>query len=291
MKKKVIVLGSSGMAGHVVTVGLRSEPEKYNVVDVSRTTSAINPSNLLDASNFGSLENLIKNTGADFIINCIGLLNQTAEDNPDQAILINSYLPHFLEAKTKGTKTKVIHISTDCVFSGAKGDYEEDDFRDGVGFYAQSKALGEVVNDKDITIRTSIIGPELKEDGIGLFNWYSKQKGDISGYAKAFWTGVTVIELMKAIKATMEQDVVGLVHLVNGEKIPKFDLLLLFNEVFNITDINIHKENQFASDKSVFKTRSDFNFEVSSYKKMVEEMKEWMEENQSIYGQYKRFIK
>lgn len=290
MKKKVIVLGSSGMAGHVLTLGLRAEPEKYEVFDVSRSESVINPSTLIDARDFDRLEEFITNTEADFIINCIGLLNQTAEDNPDQAILLNSYLPHFLEAKTKGTKTKLIQISTDCVFSGEKGNYLETDFKDGIGFYAQSKALGEIENDKDLTIRTSIVGPELKENGIGLFNWYSKQKGDIFGYAKVYWTGVTVIELMKAVKSAMEQDVVGLIHLVNGEKIPKHDLLLMFNKVFDVKDIRILKNTNFYSDKSVVNTRSDFNFDVASYQTMIDEMGAWMKEYSNIYSNYNRFL-
>lgn len=290
MKKKVIVLGSSGMAGHVLTLGLRAEPSKYEVIDVSRSKSGINPSTLLDARDFKALEDLIKKEDADFIINCIGLLNQTAEDNPDEAILLNAYLPHFLEAKTKGTKTKIIQISTDCVFSGEKGDYVEGDFKDGIGFYAQSKALGEIENDKDLTIRTSIVGPELKENGIGLFNWYSKQKGDIFGYANVFWTGVTVIELMKAVKSTMEQDVVGLIHLVNGQKIAKHDLLLMFNKVFDVKDIRILKNINFHSDKSVVNTRSDFNYDVASYKTMIDEMGAWMKENAAIYPHYSRFL-
>jgi dTDP-4-dehydrorhamnose reductase len=290
MKTKVIVLGSSGMAGHVVTVGLRSEPEKYDVIDVSRSEGLINPSTILDATDFKGLASLIKSADADFIVNCIGLLNQVAEDNPDEAILINSYLPHFLETKTKATKTKVIHISTDCVFSGQKGDYAEEDFKDGIGFYAQSKALGEIENKKDLTIRTSIIGPELKENGIGLFNWYSKQSGETFGFTKAFWTGVTVIELGKAVRSAMEQNLVGLIHLVNDEKITKHDLLLLFNEVFLVDNITILEQNEFTSDKSVVNTRGDFKFTVASYKQMIKEMKVWMKDNQNLYPHYARFF-
>ena len=291
MKKKVIVLGSNGMAGHVMTVGLKSEPSKYEVIDVARSTSAIKPAVILDVTNFEALGTLIETTNADFIINCVGLLNQTAEDYPDQAILINSYLPHFLEMKTKNMSTKVIHISTDCVFSGEKGDYIEEDLKDGIGFYAQSKALGEIINNKDLTIRTSIIGPELKNNGIGLFNWYSQQKGEIFGYKKAFGTGVTVIELMKAVKQVLEQDLVGLVHLVNGAKIAKYDLLLLFNKIFEITDISVNVNDTFESDKSVVSTRNDLVHNVPSYSTMIEEMKAWMERNSSIYPHYSRFIK
>ena len=160
--KKIIVLGSNGMAGHIVTLGLRTEIQKYDVIAVARTNSPAKPNILLDMTDFDALANLIKTSKADIIINCIGLLNKNAEDKIDQAILLNSYFPHFLETITKNTTTKVIHISTDCVFSGNKGGYRENDIKNGIGFYAQSKALGEIVNQKDLTIRTSIIGPGLK---------------------------------------------------------------------------------------------------------------------------------
>jgi len=150
MAKKIIVLGANGMAGHVLTAGLQADAQ-YEVISVARTKSIIEPTVLMDVSDFVSLAKLIKKTHAAVIINCIGLLNKTAEDNPDRAILVNSYLPHFLESQTKNTKTKVIHISTDCVFSGEEGGYTEKSFKNGKGFYAQSKALGELENSKDLT--------------------------------------------------------------------------------------------------------------------------------------------
>ena len=116
------------------------------------------------------------------VINCIGLLNNTAEDNPELAVWFNSYFPHLLAAFGKKYDFKLIHISTDCVFSGKEGGYKEDSFKNGNGFYAQSKALGEVINNKDLTFRTSIIGPELKHNGIGLFHWFMNQENEISGF-------------------------------------------------------------------------------------------------------------
>ena len=107
MAKKIIVLGANGMAGHVLTAGLQADAQ-YEVISVARTKSIIEPTVLMDVSDFVSLAKLIKKTHAAVIINCIGLLNKTAEDNPDRAILVNSYLPHFLESQTKNTKTKVI---------------------------------------------------------------------------------------------------------------------------------------------------------------------------------------
>jgi dTDP-4-dehydrorhamnose reductase len=288
--KKIIVLGANGMAGHVVTLGIRAEAEKYNVIAVARTNSPVEPDVLMNVSDFGKLKDLIDQSKADVVINCIGLLNKNAEDHIDQAILLNSYLPHFLETITKNSDTKVIHISTDCVFSGKKGGYLENDFKDGTGFYAQSKALGEIVNQKDLTIRTSIIGTELKDNGIGLFDWFSKQKGTINGYTQAFWTGVTTVELMKAVKSAIEQDVVGLYHLVYLDKISKYDLVQLFAKRFDRAEVKINPDNGYKVDKSLLNTRTDFNYAVPNYDEMIKEMKEWMANHTEIYPHYKHLF-
>ena len=285
MSKSIIVLGSNGMAGHVITTGLREDKNNYNVISVARSSSEIKPSVILDVTDFIGLKSLIDSSKPDIIINCIGLLNITAENNPDQAILINAYLPHFLESTTKNTKIKVIHISTDCVFSGEQGSYLETSFKNGYGYYAQSKALGELNNLKDLTFRTSIIGPELNENGIGLFHWFTNQKSEIKGYTKAFWTGVTTIELLNAIKCAIENDLVGLYHLVNSEKISKFNLVSLFNEVF-CTDLSIIPCDAYSVDKSLINTRSDFSFHVCGYKEMIIEMSKWIYNHKELYKHY-----
>ena len=285
MSKSIIVLGANGMAGHVITTGLREVINNYNVISVARSSSEIKPTIILDVSDFVGLKSLIDSNNPDIIINCIGLLNKTAEDNPDQAVLINSYLPHFLESTTKNTKTKVIHISTDCVFSGEEGSYVESSFKNGHGYYAQSKALGELNNSKDLTFRTSIIGPELNHNGIGLFHWFTNQNIEIKGYSNAFWTGVTTIELLNAIKVAIANDLVGLYHLVNSEKISKFNLVSLFNEVFH-TSLSILPYDGYTVDKSLINTRSDFDFRVKGYKEMIIEMRKWIHEHKELYKHY-----
>lgn len=282
MRKKILVLGANGMAGHVLSIGLNDPKDLYEVKTVARKNSIIQPSYILDVSDFKKLETLIIKIMPDIIINCIGLLNKTAEENPEKAILINSYLPHFLESITKSSKIKVIHISTDCVFSGKEGNYIESSFKNGNGYYAQSKALGEIVNDKDLTFRTSIIGPEINRNGIGLFNWFYQQKEQINGYTNAFWTGITTIELLNAIKSAINEDLVGLYHLVNGMKISKYQLLNLMNIEFN-KGIKIVKDDEYKIDKSLINTRNDFSFQVNEYSKMLEEMNKWIIKYNYIY--------
>lgn len=284
MSKKIIVLGSNGMAGHIITKGLK-EVESYDVISVARNASIMSPTKILDVTDFIKLKNLIESEVPDIIINCIGVLNETAENNPDQAILINSYLPHFLEAITKGSSIKVIHISTDCVFSGKDGNYVESSFKNGIGFYSQSKSLGELNNTKDLTLRTSIIGPELNKDGIGLFHWLVNQKNEISGYSEAYWTGVTTIELLRAIKQAIDEDLSGLYHLVFDRKISKLELLNQLNVEFSLR-LKIIPSNKYSVDKSLINTRSDFGFHVKSYEVMIKEMHAWILMNKELYPHY-----
>jgi dTDP-4-dehydrorhamnose reductase len=280
-KLKILLLGSAGMAGHILKKELSKYVEQIELVDVARTNQFISPSIQMDVTDFVALADLINNSNFDYIINSVGILNKNAEDNPELSILINSYLPHFIESITKGTITKVIHISTDCVFSGKKGSYIESDLKDGIGYYAQTKALGEIVNNKDLTIRTSIIGPDLNPNGIGLFNWFINQKGTINGFTQVFWSGVTTIQLSKSIKEIIfsKNQITGLVHLTNSNKICKYDLLLMFKKIYGLNNIEIERSNSYAVDKSLINTRNDVFTNIPNYEDMIIEMNEWMKIN------------
>lgn len=283
--KRILILGSKGMAGHVVTMYLQNRGS-YIVGQVSRSDSETIYSYNIDATEINELDRVIDKFSPDILINCLGILNKDAEENPDKAILINSYIPHYLAKKTALVGGRLIHISTDCVFSGNKGNYLESDIKDGVGFYAQSKALGEVDYGNNLTIRTSIVGPELKESGIGLFHWFlTNKETEIKGYANAFWGGVTTIQLAKAIhKAIDNANIRGLVHLSNGRKISKYDLINIFNSAFNKKK-NIQKDFNYHVDKSLAtgKQTSLLGL-VPGYEVMVDEMKSWMEDNRNLYS-------
>jgi dTDP-4-dehydrorhamnose reductase len=230
----------------------------------------------MDISDFLGLRNIIDLNQPDYIINCIGVLNQDAESNIDKAILLNSYLPHYLETITSQLSTRLIHISTDCVFSGKAGNYREEDAKDGQGYYAQTKSLGEVNNGKDITIRTSIIGPELKNNGIGLFDWIMKQSGEISGYTQAIWSGVTTLELAKFIHYFIQNATVsGIIHLTNNQPISKYQLLQHIKEVYQLDHISIEPSDNYHSNKSFINTRKLVDYTVPDYKTMIEELKNW----------------
>ena len=281
--KKILVIGFKGMAGHVIFNKFKDE-YGFAVYGIARNIEPSENTFNLDVNNTDVLEQIITEHKFDVIVNCIGILNKDAEDNPDKAIWFNSYFPHYLERITKNTVTKVIHISTDCVFSGKKGNYTEEDFKDGVGFYAQSKALGEIVNDKDLTIRTSIIGPELNENGIGLFHWFMSQPDDsqLKGYSQAFWSGITTIELAKVVKWAIEENVVGLKQIAPHHKINKFDLLQLFNEIFRENKLTIIEDDHYKVDKSLLSTVTKYTYNVPEFREMLIEMKEWIK-SKKIY--------
>jgi dTDP-4-dehydrorhamnose reductase len=168
------VIGCNGMAGHMISIYLKEN--RHSVMGFARKDQGHLPCIVGDVYDTKLLSSVVSSSNFDYIINCIGLLNTDAEKNKADAVYLNAYFPHFLTELTKKTKTRVIHISTDCVFSGKKGSYKVDDFRDGETFYDRSKALGEIDDSKNITLRNSIIGPDINSNGIGLLNWFFKAK-------------------------------------------------------------------------------------------------------------------
>ena len=281
---KILVLGATGMAGHTIYLYLKSA--NYNVTAFSKSKFNGSHSIVGDATNFKYLKKLIIEGDYDAVINAVGILNSQAEAYKSTAVILNSYLPHFLSELTQNMKTKIIHMSTDCVFSGKRGGYIETSFKDGETFYDRTKALGELEDNKNLTFRNSIIGPDLNPEGIGLFNWFMKQKGEIKGYSQAIWTGVTTLTLAKAMEQALIEDLTGLYHLVNGESINKFDLLQLFNKHLKENANLIVPDNRLSLDKSLINNREDFSFVVPSYEEMIMEMKEWILNNKVLYPHY-----
>jgi len=269
------------MAGHVIHTFL-SNLKKYDIKNVAYPSKLNDTSIVLDVENRDKVKTLVKEFKPDVIINCIGMLNKACDENPDKAIYVNSFFPNYLSKLAKENSSKVIHLSTDCVFSGKKGSYVETDFRDGNDVYSRSKALGELINDRDLTFRTSIIGPELNMNGLGLFCWFMKQSGAVSGYSDVYWTGVTTLELARAIDKAIDNNLVGLYHLVPSSKISKYDLLKLISKIWNKADVEIKKDSNKKVDKSLINTRKDFDFKVRNYETMLLELFNWIKDNKKL---------
>ena len=282
----VLILGAIGMAGH--TIALYFKEQGHNVSTYSMHPFPYCENNIIgNAFETDKFKAMLLANKYDLVINCIGLLNQDADSNPSKAVYLNSYLPHLIADTLQNTRTKVIHMSTDCVFAGNTGPYTEKSLRDGQTFYDRTKALGELDDSKNLTFRNSIIGPDMNVNGIGLFNWFMKQSGQINGYTKAIWTGVTTLTLAKAMEQAYKENLSGIFNLVNNTSISKFELLNLFNKYFRDDKLIITPSEHLHLDKTLICTRiNDFSFKVPSYEQMIIEMKDWVSKYKKLYPFY-----
>ena len=275
---RILVLGSEGMLGHVVKRYFENKGH-----EVHSTCRDKNDQNYFDLTdNIKNIDEIVERIKPQAVINCIGLLNKVAEENQSLAVLINSYLPHYMDELSEKANFKFIHVSTDCVFDGKKGKYTTDSFKDAYSFYGQSKALGELKNNRSVTLRTSIVGPDENPRGIGLFQWFMNQENETKGFSKVIWTGITTIQFAKCMEEAIEKDLSGLYHAVNGDEIAKSDLLRLFAKYFK-PSTKVVDDASYVSNKSLALNETDYRFKIPSYETMVQEMKEWVLANKDLY--------
>ena len=273
-RARVLVLGGHGMAGHMIAAYLR-ELETGDIWHTSRRPCADAQCVRLDVLHEEEFADLAAQIHPDVIINSVGLLNEDATRHVQESIWINALLPHRLLSLTKQFGSRLIQISTDCVFSGKRGHYAETDEKDGTSVYAKTKSLGEIDDDAALTIRTSIIGPDRNPEGIGLFHWFMRQNGDVKGFTQVWWNGVTTLELAKSIVWALDNPISGIVHLANPERISKYALLRLIQDTFQHEQARIIPCSEYRNDKTLVNTRSDFPFPVASYRNQLEDLKNW----------------
>lgn len=267
---KVLVLGADGMVGHVVYLYF---------IEHGHDVVGINEHDIM-LSDFFSLTKEIQIEKYDAVINCLAVINQDAEDDKTNAVRINSLLPHHLESVTIRTKTVVVHRSTDCIFSGNRGQYGIGDWPDAISFYARSKALGEINNQKDITIRTSLIGPEKDENGGGLFNWFYNQDGELNGFSNAIWTGITTIEFAHDVEWLLNNKKHGLFQMVPNSAISKYELLILFEKYYPRHRIIKRIENR-RVDKSLIPVCGGLL--IPDYETQIAQMRKWTDAHSDLY--------
>ena len=285
---KFFICGCNGMAGHTISLYLYEQGHEVYGFDLQK--SKLIKSFAGNAFETETVARVIKEGKYDTVINCIGVLNQFAENNHALAAFLNSYFPHFLAKTTEGTDTPVIHMTTDCVFSGKKGSYTEHDLRDGESFYDRSKALGELEDDKNLSLRNSIVGADINPNGIGLLNWFmNNTKGDnpvVNGYTKAMWTGQCTYQLAKTMEAAAKERANGLVNAVPDTDISKYELLKLFNKYLRGGRVQINPIEGVNADKSLKRTNWNFNYRIPDYEQMVAEMAEWIYKHKELYPHY-----
>lgn len=260
---KVMILGVTGMLGNAMFRVL-SERADLAVYGTARTDGAKQyfPPNLslriisgTDVENSDSLIRAFCTVQPDVVVNCVGLVKQLADANdPLQAVPINSLLPHRLAALCQATSARLIHISTDCVFSGVKGNYLETDFPDANDLYGRSKLLGEVTYPHAITLRTSIIGHELSGNR-SLVNWFLAQQEAVKGFTRAIFSGLPTVELATIVRDVVlpHKELSGLYH-VSAKPINKFDLLQMLAHVYE-KNITINPSEEVVIDRSLNSNR------------------------------------
>jgi dTDP-4-dehydrorhamnose reductase len=277
---RVLVLGGAGMLGHKLcqVLGTRFDtyatfrgkpPVVQGVYDHTTTLAGI------DASEIDQLSATVRRVRPVFVLNAIGLVKQRSEaSDPIRAISINSLFPHQVSAICRSEEARLIHISTDCVFSGSRGRYTEDDVPDPTDLYGRSKLLGEVDAEHVLTLRTSIIGRELGA-GLGLVEWFlSNAGGRVGGYQNAIYSGLTTRALSLVLASVMDGDVPlsGVWH-VSAPPITKLDLLRKINQAFG-TNTTIDVDDTFRSDRSLVSDRfwAATGIERPTWHTMIREM-------------------
>jgi dTDP-4-dehydrorhamnose reductase len=274
---KVLVLGGDGMLGHQVARRLGSSHEV--VATVRKAPSTIVTAALagcrvitgVDIQVPGALET-VRETGADAVVNVVGIVKQRTAD-PTESIAVNSLFPHQLANACRKADTRLIHISTDCVFSGARGDYRESDTPDPHDLYGLTKLLGEVSGPGSLTIRTSMIGLELANHA-SLIEWFLRQPSEVQGYRRAIWSGLTTAELARVIERLLtEQPKLNGVWHVSGEPITKFDLLTRLAAMLG-RHVDIVADDRVVIDRSLNseRFRAAVGYDPPSHDEMLSEL-------------------
>ncbi len=281
---KILIFGGGGMLGHKlvqvlkknfeVWTTIRSSFEKYekfNFFEKNKTIENVN------VTNAGDIEKIIEAIKPEIIINAVGIIKQLPSSKDLISTLsVNSIFPHQLAEFSKKNKAYLLNISTDCVFSGLKGSYAEDDISDAFDLYGKSKSLGEVLDNNCLTIRTSIIGRELLTQH-SLVEWFlNNREKKVKGYVNARFSGFPTIILAGIIAdiITKENRLKGLFH-VSSEAIDKFTLLNLIKEKFNV-DVEIEPFEDFKIDRSLNsdKFKKATGFKPLGWKQMIDKMAE-----------------
>jgi dTDP-4-dehydrorhamnose reductase len=275
---KVLILGGSGMLGHKLSQVLAERFDTLATVRGSFAVGVYYPRRIVcgvSAEDFETVEKALIANEPDVVVNCIGIVKQDeAAKDRYQSIAINSLFPHQLARACGARDIRLIHLSTDCVFSGRRGNYKEDDVSDAEDIYGRTKWLGELDYDHSLTIRTSMIGRELRGSH-GLIEWFLSQRGKrVRGFKRAIFSGFTTVALSETIGNIIANgdQLHGVWH-VAAEPINKFELLSLVKQAFQM-DIEIEPDESFVCDRSLddsrFRARTGFT--PPSWEQMIDRM-------------------
>lgn len=282
---KVLVLGASGMLGNAMC-RILSEAPTLRVTGTVRSASIISafPRGLaasllsgIDVENQDQLARVFAEMRPDVVVNCVGVVKQLAEANdPLHVLPINAMLPHRLARLCELTGARLVHVSTDCVFSGSKGGYLETDRADATDLYGMSKYIGEVAYPHTITLRTSIIGHELVGNH-GLIGWFLAQEGRVKGYTKAIFSGLPTVELARLVRdLILPRPALSGVYHVAAAPIAKYDLLREVAMAYGKT-IDIEPDDKVKIDRSLNaeRLRQATGYVAPSWTELIARMRDY----------------
>ena len=280
----ILIFGASGMLGHTLfrSLSLCKDHKVYGTVRSIKGTDGLLTPNIIydiDVTNLPAIDFIFKKIKPEIVINCIGIIKQlpTAEA-PLTAIPINALLPHQLAALAGQHNAKLIHFSTDCVFSGAVGNYSELDKPDPNDLYSLTKLLGEVEDGRTLNLRTSIIGHELNHSKNSLLEWFLSQQGPVKGFRRAIFSGFPTIHIANLLQNFIFpclDELNGTYHL-SADPINKFELLNLIKDTYQ-KDIIIEPDEALSIDRSLnsSKLRKIIGYTPPSWSDLIVEMKQF----------------
>lgn len=279
----ILILGAGGMLGHLTGCYFKEKHGSRVVLAARKPTghSVIDEGlELLDLCDQAKLRDLITRHRPCVVVNCAAVNDPQKGEQLLRAV--NSRLPQEVANILDEVRdaSRLIHISTDGVFQGQRGQYSEVDAPDADDIYGKSKRSGEVVHSPHLTVRTSIIGPD-PINARGLMSWYLSQTRDVQGFTRVFWSGVTTLELARFIDFACEREISGVYHLCS-QRISKYDLLKTIKEIFNKGPA-IHPDGHLSVDLSLISSRREVNYKVGDIKRMLTQLKNWMSEHPNIY--------
>lgn len=271
---RILVLGGTGMLGHKMAEVLEPGNDVWTTVRGNHPISSKTVGGV-DAESFDTVESALRTVRPDVVVNCIGLIKQQASaKDPLLCLTMNALLPHLLARACTEQGCRLIHISTDCVFDGRRGGYVESDLTNAEDLYGRTKALGELTSGPHLTLRTSIIGRELRS-GASLVEWVLSQNGQtVKGFTHALFSGLTTLELSRVVRDAVlsHPDLQGLYH-VSADPISKYDLVSLIAEAYGL-DLKIVPSDELVIDRTLDSRRFQqaTGYRAPSWPEMVNAM-------------------
>lgn len=280
---KILVIGSSGMVGHMLT--LRLLETGYDVTDIARSHKLRKETLLIDINDLESIKDVVMNGEYNYIFNCIAVLVKQSETERLNAVYVNSYFPQLLVSWCSNMESKVIHLSSGGVFGGKEEFYLENSSLSPQNFYATTKAAGEFNNNKDLVIRSDFWGADIKKKGQAIFNWFVQENGNVRAFDNIYFNGVSNYEFVNFVLTLFNRSVSGLIHLGAEKAISKGNMLRLIKEKLNLQNINLIAADNTKS-TVLLKNNNYIGYKVNSYEKMIDDLQKWIRDHKTFYEHY-----